>query len=210
MILGSQSAAEDAVQDASIMAFKSASTFDPKRGTIANWFYIILKRVCGEELRKRARGLQTFSIAREGDDGRPDSTMDFASEDEMPDSALSDEGEIKRLTILLSRFLPLDDQFLFVALFIQDVPRAAVAENLGISDEALRARIMRGRKQLQDAIRRGFGQETLDRLQMGFGSDVFAEKDVPPPALSGEDLMTKARRARAALALATGAVSTLK
>jgi RNA polymerase sigma factor (sigma-70 family) len=118
-------------------AFASRHRFDPERGDEAAWLYGIARHELGSYLRRlrverRARkrvGIPEFALAR-GDHERIEALIDFAAVVRQVRSALKD--------------LPSEQREAVVYRVIDELSYDQIAERIGCSQDAARARVSRG------------------------------------------------------------------
>ncbi|MCL6644290.1 MAG: sigma-70 family RNA polymerase sigma factor [Dehalococcoidia bacterium] len=61
-MLGSESDAEEVVQETFLRAWRSAATYDPARASVSSWLLTITRNLCIDELRRRRRNLPPAPI----------------------------------------------------------------------------------------------------------------------------------------------------
>jgi RNA polymerase sigma-70 factor, ECF subfamily len=130
VMLGDRSAAEDAVQEASIKAWRKLRQLRGDPATLRPWFLSIVANECRMTRRKR-----WWSVLRMADvpGKEQDPTGDMAS------------GDLHRA---LARLSP-DERLPLVLHFYLDLPLDEVARTLGVSPSAARSRIYRAAKKLR-------------------------------------------------------------
>jgi RNA polymerase sigma-70 factor, ECF subfamily len=130
-ILHDPVAAEDAVQDAALLAWDRRSSLrDPESGDA--WFNRILVNVCRGELRRRARRPQIRDIAPVADGGH----------------GLADRDELTRA---ICRLAP-DEQLLLGLRFGRDMTVPAIASATGIRAGTVKSRLHSALEHLRAAI----------------------------------------------------------
>lgn len=153
-VVGERTAAEDAVQDAFISAFRKLKSF--RGGSFKAWLLRIVTNACYDELRRQKRR-PTVSLQPMG-----------ADEDEIESPAwLEDPGETpeeKALREELSQAIQncldsLDDDFRIVVVLvdIQGMDYSEAAESTNAPLGTIKSRLARARMRLQDCLR-GFGE----------------------------------------------------
>lgn len=129
-------AAEDAVQDAFLRAFRSIERFDGDYHLDA-WLHRIVTNTCHDIGRRRGRDTRLFDRACtevEVEAAPADEALDAMPRDQI-NHALDSLPETYREVLLLR--------------FVEELPYADVAEKAGISEENARARVSRGRSMLK-------------------------------------------------------------
>ena len=153
-VVGERTAAEDAVQDAFISAFRKLKSF--RGGSFKAWLLRIVTNACYDELRRQKRR-PTVSLQPMG-----------ADEDEIESPVwLEDPGETPEETALreeLSSAIQncldsLDDDFRIVVVLvdIQGMDYAEAAESTNAPLGTIKSRLARARMRFQDCLR-GFGE----------------------------------------------------
>jgi len=139
-LLPERQQAEDAVQETFLRLVRRRERYDPSR-PFATWFYAILRNVCIDMLRRRARREQAVQEAcaeqARREPGPPPSLDPFA--------LLAHLGE--------------DDRTVLTLRVVQDMPFRDVAAALGISEEAAKKRGQRALRRL-----RALAEEAQARL----------------------------------------------
>jgi RNA polymerase sigma-70 factor (ECF subfamily) len=153
-VLGERTAAEDAVQDAFISAYRKLKSF--RGGSFKAWLLRIVTNACYDELRRQKRR-PTVSLQPAGED-----------EEEIESPAwLEDPGESPEEAALreeLSRAIQncldaLDNDFRIVVVLvdIQGMDYSEAAETIKSPLGTVKSRLARARMRLQDCLR-GFGE----------------------------------------------------
>lgn len=141
-VLQSQEEAEDAVQEALVKIYTKAHTFRVMEGaSFKSWGYKILLNECFTVYRKLKKDRAT--LAR----------LDREIAELIPDRAALLEQERKLTTdYVLSLLSQIPDRLSEVLNlhFVQDKPAREIAYTLGISENAVRTRIHRAKKELKE------------------------------------------------------------
>jgi len=134
--LGDEASAEDAVQEAFLRVVRGRAGYAPPR-PFANWFFTILRNVCTDLLRARARDerLAEAAVERAAAD-RPAAELTWP-----PDAAD------------LLALLPAGDGDVLALRIVHGLSFREVAAALGISEEAAKKRAQRGLRRLRQAAR---------------------------------------------------------
>ena len=128
VMLGERAAAEDAVQEASIKAWRKLRQLRGDVGSLRSWFLSIVANECRMSRRGRWFSVLKLPEVRE------------------PAPAAADSHEDLREAI---RRLPPDDRLPLVLHFYLDLPLDEVARTLGVSTSAAKSRIYRAAKRLR-------------------------------------------------------------
>ncbi|HAS09442.1 MAG TPA: hypothetical protein DCS55_02815 [Acidimicrobiaceae bacterium] len=134
--LGDPVAAEDAVQDAFLRAFRNLERFDGDYHLDA-WLHRIVTNTCHDIGRRRGRDTRLFDRACtevEVEAAPADEAMDAMPREQIAE-ALDALPESYREVLMLR--------------FVDELPYAEVAEKAGISEQNARARVSRGRTMLK-------------------------------------------------------------
>lgn len=140
-LLRRSSLAEEAVQDAFVLIWRRASTFDPARGEARAWIYAVLRHRALNILRGEAR----FDLVG---DFEP---LALAAEDENPEEAvarLSDDSALKRC---LERLDPLRRKAVVLA-YIHGLTHGELAGRLGVPLGTLKSWIRRSLSTLKECL----------------------------------------------------------
>lgn len=160
-ILRNDAAAEDAVQDALLLAFSRIKSFDG-RSSFYTWLTSILTNCCLGELRKQRR--------------RPSLSLDDVFDGDTPwtETIESPQALVDDLLILGERTFVLDKavsalqpdhRFILVARAEQNLSLAEIARQLGISLAAAKSRALRARKLCAQNARVLMGTQSVSDAQ---------------------------------------------
>lgn len=146
-ILGSETEAEDVLQEVFEQAFRQASRYDARRGVVAAWLLMIARSRAIDRLRAR----RTRVEARTGDvqtlDEMPDAQPDAAS-------AMLDE-EQSRLVRQALGALPLLQRMAIELAYYEGLSHAEIAERLEQPLGTIKTRIRLGLLKLRDVLTEG-------------------------------------------------------
>jgi len=134
VMLGDRSAAEDAVQEASIKAWRKLRQLRGEVGSLRSWFLSIVANEC-----RMARRQRWWSVVR-----LPD-IRTAAEAGPMSDEPATD------LKAALLRLSP-DERLPLVLHFYLDLPLEEVARTLGVTTAAAKSRIYRAAKKLKSDL----------------------------------------------------------
>lgn len=175
-ILNDDAEAEDAVQEAYLLAYRAMDQF---RGDarLSTWLVRIVVNVALARLRKRQRQAQVIDLygEAEADAGLPETTMDDPSP-EQPEQALL-RAETRRLVEDKIARLPDAFRTVFVLRALEEMSVDETAACLGIPPETVRTRYFRARGLLREALAReidfsladafSFAGDRCDRIVAG-------------------------------------------
>src|SRR3989338_3695574 len=143
-ILGTKEAAQDAVQDAFVKIYKNARKFQPQPGAgFKSWGYRILVNTCFTAYKKaKGEGVFLADLDPEFQELVADKGATSRREQEL------DRDEVESLLRELSEGLAEPMRLHF----IEGKPHADVANIMGISEGAVRARVHRAKQELKELI----------------------------------------------------------
>ena len=133
--------AEEAVQDAFVLIWRQAGSFDPARGEARTWIYAILRHRALNILRGEAR---TELV----DDFEP---MGLASEDESPEAVIARLCEVGALRRCLDRLEPERRRAVALA-YIHGLTHGELAARLGVPLGTMKSWIRRSLLALRDCL----------------------------------------------------------
>jgi len=129
VMLGDRSAAEDAVQEASVKAWRKLGQLRGDERSLRPWFLSIVANEC-----RMARRQRWWSVVRVAEPQRPSEPGAGGLSSDLKDAVLR---------------LPADDRLPLVLFFYLDLPVEEVARTLGVSEPAARSRIYRAARRLR-------------------------------------------------------------
>ena len=133
VMLTDRSAAEDAVQEASIKAWRKLRQLRGDAGSLRSWFLSIVANEC--RMARRQRWWSVIKLANPEPPGSRDPSQEISSDLHRALLKLSPEG---RLPLVLHFYL--------------DLPLDEVARTLGVSESAAKSRIYRAAKRLRSDL----------------------------------------------------------
>ncbi len=131
VILADRSAGEDAVQEASIKAWRKFAQFRGDAGALRSWFLSIVANEC-----RMARRQRWWSVVRLAEP-RQSASLD--------EGALGSASDLRAALLRLSA----DERLPLVLHFYLDLPLEEVARTLGVSPAAAKSRIYRAAQRLR-------------------------------------------------------------
>lgn len=131
-ILGSDSDAEDAVQESFVRVWRSAHRFDAKRASLTTWLFSIVRNICVDELRRRRRKVPSDSI------GDTDVAGETRTEQEVERAMLGEE--VRRHLAEL----PGEQRRAIELVYFQGLNSSEVGALLDISAGTVRSRLRLG------------------------------------------------------------------
>jgi len=153
-VLGERTAAEDAVQDAFISAFRKLKSF--RGGSFKAWLLRIVTNACYDELRRQKRRPMVPLQPTDAEDDEIESPSWLEDPGETPEeSALREELSQAIQNCLNS--LDHDFRIVVVLVDIQGMDYAEAAETANTPLGTIKSRLARARMRLQDCLR-GFGE----------------------------------------------------
>ena len=134
VMLSDRAAAEDAVQEASIKAWRKLHQLRGDAGSIRSWFLSIVANEC-----RMARRQRWWSVVRMPDvEPSPDTTDRYSGQ----------HADLQRALLQLKP----DDRLPLVLHFYLDLPVDEVAKALGVSPAAAKSRIYRAARRLRPEL----------------------------------------------------------
>ncbi len=148
-LTGDPAAAEDVLQETFLSAFKAIPRFEGK-AKLSTWLYRIAFNATQMRLRKRQ--LETVSLDEPDEDEEGVSPpRELADWSENPEQALLD-AELRRVMDEAVEALPQTLKSAFVLRDLNGLSTAQAAEVLGISEEAVKSRLLRARLALRERL----------------------------------------------------------
>lgn len=140
-VLRNEEDASDVVQETFVRIYTAANRFKKKEGaTFSSWAYAILVNQCYTAYRKQRRSSQ---VSIESNPAFADLIPDKAGIQEYEQRFVKDHvlSLISRLPVILRNVVDL--------YFIKGIPQQVIAEQEGVSNGVIRARIHRAKKELK-------------------------------------------------------------
>jgi RNA polymerase sigma-70 factor (ECF subfamily) len=153
-VLGERTAAEDAVQDAFISAFRKLKSF--RGGSFKAWLLRIVTNACYDELRRQKRRPMVPLQPTDAEDDEIESPSWLEDPGESPEETALREELSEAIQNCLNS---LDNDFRIVVVLvdIQGMDYAEAAETAKTPLGTIKSRLARARMRLQDCLR-GFGE----------------------------------------------------
>ncbi len=143
-MLKDASSADDAAQEVFVKAYQALVSFKGK-SSFSTWLYRIAANHCLDVLRKAKRRPESLEALLEKDGDKVESL--FAVE-----PAVSDSGSADRVTALLACLSEKSREILILR-EMQELSYQEIAEVLGCSLDAVKARLKRARQELESGMR---------------------------------------------------------
>ena len=153
-VLGERTAAEDAVQDAFISAFRKLKSF--RGGSFKAWLLRIVTNACYDELRRQKRRPMVPLQPSDADDEEIESPSWLEDPGETPEETALREELSNAIQNCLNS-LDHDFRIVVVLVDIQGMDYAEAAETAKTPLGTIKSRLARARIRLQDCLR-GFGE----------------------------------------------------
>ncbi len=146
---GSEQDAEDVMQETFIKAFNHIDSFEG-RSKLSTWLYRIATNEALMLLRKRKYGVTNIDEGVETDDGDiiPVQIVDWCC---LPERELMSE-ETRKILKQAAMRLSDSNRAAFLLRDVEGLSTQEAAESLGISESALKVRLMRARMQLREEL----------------------------------------------------------
>ncbi|WP_026354666.1 RNA polymerase sigma factor [Massilia niastensis] len=151
-VLKDDAEAEDAVQDAYLLAYRALPAFRAD-ASLSTWLTRIVLNVCFGRRRKSARRAEIVELQFDWESGRPDDRALAGPPEEEPDVAAI-RSETRRLLERKIDELPEAFRTVFVLRELEEMGIEEVAGVLGIPEATVRTRHFRGRAMLREALSR--------------------------------------------------------
>ena len=143
-LIGRHEAALDLSQDAFVRAFRAINRFDPEM-KFFTWYYRILKNLCLNFLRDRAKHARSFSDV----EGKVLQTVPDQSQDA---SLLAEQNEVKEMVWSALNTLKPNEKEIILLKDFQDLSYKEIAELLGCPLGTVMSRLFTARKALKEKL----------------------------------------------------------
>ena len=153
--------AEDALQEAYLLAFRSISQF---RGdaALSTWLSRLVLNECLGRIRRRDRRENVIPMVSANNEA----TQSCVDESESPDASLA-RAQVRKLLERQVDELPDSFRAVFVMRCVEDLSVAETAELLGIPEETVRSRHFRAKCLLRAALEAELGRAECDLFEFG-------------------------------------------
>ncbi|WP_299204846.1 RNA polymerase sigma factor [uncultured Tateyamaria sp.] len=140
-MLGDRSEAEDVVQDAMLRLWRIAPEWRTGEAQVSTWLYRVVSNLCTDRLRRRRRGGVALDDVAEPEDPAPgvEATLQDNARHTALRVAIADLPERQRLALTLRHF--------------EGVSNPEIAEQLGVSVEAVESLTARAKRALATALK---------------------------------------------------------
>ena len=147
-ILGDSAAAEDAAQEALILAFRKLNSF--KGGSFRAWLVRIATHVCYDELRRRKRrpSQPLFPTSKEDEEIESPEWIEDLSESP---EAFAERADLRLTLQRLLDCLPPDFRAVISLVDVQGFDYSEAAQALGIPTGTVKSRLARARMRLRES-----------------------------------------------------------
>jgi RNA polymerase sigma-70 factor (ECF subfamily) len=146
--------AEEVLQDAFVYVFRNLERYDPQRGSFWAWLRVTLVSRCRNK--RRRKRLPTVSLDALTATGQAPADREPAHD---PAGSLERRGAQRAMRDLLQQ-VSAGAREALVLRYYEDLPYAEIADLLGCSPEAARARVAHGKVQLKRLLAEA-GEETV-------------------------------------------------
>jgi RNA polymerase sigma-70 factor, ECF subfamily len=148
-LTGDPAAAEDVLQETFLSAFKSMPRFEGK-SQLSTWLYRIAHNAALMKLRKREVETVSLDEPVESEESVPE-PREFADWSDNPESALLD-AELRQVMDNAIASLSETLRSVFVLRDVNKLSTAQTADVLGLSEEAVKSRLLRARLALRERL----------------------------------------------------------
>ena len=148
-LTGDPAAAEDVLQETFLSAFRSIARFEAK-SQLSTWLYRIAYNAALMRLRRRQVETVSLDEPVEDDEGVPQ-PRDFADWSDNPERAVLD-AEMRRVMDEAVGALSETLKSVFVLRDVNGLSTAQTAQVLGLSEEAVKSRLLRARLALREKL----------------------------------------------------------
>jgi RNA polymerase sigma-70 factor, ECF subfamily len=161
-LTGDPVAAEDVLQETFLSAFKAISRFEGK-SQLSTWLYRIAHNAALMRLRKRQVETVSLDEPVENDEDVPE-PREFADWSENPEEALLN-AEMRRAMDDAIASLSETLRSVFVLRDVNKLSTAQTADVLGLSEEAVKSRLLRARLALRERLSVYMAERTVEMKQ---------------------------------------------
>ncbi|WP_299146303.1 RNA polymerase sigma factor [uncultured Tateyamaria sp.] len=140
-LLGDQAAAEDVAQEAMLRLWRIAPEWRDGEAKVTTWLYRVVANLCMDRLRKRPKAPAALDDVADPADPAPsaEARLQTQARNDAVRRALADLPQRQRLAVVLRHF--------------EGASNPQIAEQLGISTEAVESLTARGKRALAKALK---------------------------------------------------------
>jgi RNA polymerase sigma-70 factor (ECF subfamily) len=150
--LGTQSLAEEVVQDAFVRVVQNASEFKHE-ARFTTWVYTITRNLCIDQLRKRAlRKHPSLDESRKGEDGDGPTLGEQTADSRANVERSVTSNEIRERVLAAVDELPEDQREVFLMREVSNLPFKEIAEITGVPENTVKSRMRYALERLQAAL----------------------------------------------------------
>jgi RNA polymerase sigma-70 factor (ECF subfamily) len=146
-LLGSHDDALDISQEAFVRAYRSVTEFQESRGSFFTWYYQILRNLCFNFIRDRAKHARAFSAI----EARRLPLVEIADASGDP-SVIAEHNELKEAVWRAINTLKTHDREIIILRDFQDLSYKEIAETLNCPLGTVMSRLFSARKQLREKL----------------------------------------------------------
>ncbi len=139
-------AAEDLAQDAMVILWRKAPSYDPKRGAVTTWVFAIARHLRIDKRRQRGEVL-TQSLSQINDDGDL-SEYELVDSQPSPEERLSAAQRERRVREALRRLSPQQSHLVHLSFFAES-PHLDIARDLDMPLGTVKSKIRRALQQMR-------------------------------------------------------------
>jgi RNA polymerase sigma-70 factor (ECF subfamily) len=152
--------AEEVVQDSFVYVFRNLKRYQPERGTLWSWLRVVLVSRCRNKRRRKQLPSVSIDVLVGTDRVPPDERVDND-----PEGALELRGLQRTVWEALQQVSPAARDALILR-FYEELPYGAIADILGCSADAARARVAHGKMQLRRLLSPSEGEKAGRRSSL--------------------------------------------
>ncbi len=156
---GNQAVAEELAQEVFIRVYKAAPRYRPK-ARFQTWLYTIATRICLNELRRPDYHQQCESLsAPSKDQDHEPKKRTILTDNKRPDEDVV-QAEQQQMVLEAMKKLPSNQRAVLLLRVQEEFSYQEISQQIGCSENKVKALIYRGRQKLKDALAVYFGEKT--------------------------------------------------